>query len=217
MALAALPARDPGSRARLAETARRARSVVLAHDRVVELAGPLGELLPEGLVRGSVTVVAGEPGAGATSVALSLCAAVTAVGEWAAAVDLAGTLGGEAAAEAGVILDRFAVARRVPPDRWATVTAVLVDGMSVVMVEVPPHARAADARRLVARARERDVVLVPVVGFPSAWPAEARQRVLVEGGAWPGLGVGDGLLAPRAPTIRVLSHGTRERVGVLAS
>ena len=190
--------------------------MVLAHDRMLDIPGPLGQLLPEGLVRGSVTVVEGATGAGATSVALTLCAAVTAVGEWAAAVDLAGTLGGEAAAEAGVTLERFAVARRVPPDRWATVTSVLLDGMSLVVVEVPPRARPAEARRLVARARERGVVLVPLVGSPSAWPAEARQRVRVEGGSWPGLGVGHGLLAPRAPKIRVVSHGTRERVGVLA-
>lgn len=191
--------------------------MVLAHDRVLDLPGPLGLLLPEGLVRGSVTVVEGATGAGATSVALGLCAAVTAVGEWAAAVDLAGTLGGEAAAEAGVTLDRFAVARRIPPDRWATVTAVLLDGMSLVVVEVPRHARPADARRLVARARERGVVLVPLVELPSTWPAEARQRVLVEGGSWPGLGVGEGRLAPRAPKIQVVIHGTRERIGVLAS
>ncbi len=214
MALAALPARDPESRARLTEAAGRARSVVLAHERALGLPGPLGQLLPEGLVRGAVTVVEGDTGAGATTVALMLGAAVTAVGEWVAAVDLAGTLGGEAAAEAGVTLERFAVARRVPPDRWAATTAVLLDGMSLVVVEVPPRARPADARRLVARARERGVVLVPLVEFPSVWPAEARQRVQVEGGPWPGLEAGHGLLAPRAPQIRVVSHGARERVGV---
>ena len=64
------------------------------------------------MARGAVVGVEGMPGAGATSVALALAAAVTAVGEWAAAVDLDGTLGGRAAAEAGVALDRFAVVRR---------------------------------------------------------------------------------------------------------
>ena len=66
-----------------------------------------------------------------------LAAAVTAVGEWAAAVDLDGTLGALAAREAGVALDRFAVVRRVPPARWATVVAALLDGVSLVIAEVP--------------------------------------------------------------------------------
>ena len=65
--------------------------------------------------------VDGEPGAGASSVAFELAAAVTAVGEWAAAVDLDGSLGGRAAAEAGVALDRFAVVRppRARGSRWS--------------------------------------------------------------------------------------------------
>ena len=39
--------------------------------------------------------------------------------------------------------------------------AALLDGMSLVIAEVPRSVRAADARRLVARAREREVILVP--------------------------------------------------------
>ena len=218
MALAALPARDPASRARLAEVATRTRPVLLARDRALALPGPLGDVLG-GLVRGSVVALDGPAGAGATSVALALCAAVTAAGEWAAAVDLEGTLGGEAAAAAGVALERFAVARRVPPARWAAATAVLLDGVSLVVAEVPSRARPDEARRLVARARERGVVLVPLVGPDARWPADATQRVHVEGGAWPGLGSGSGLLTPRAPRVRVAGPGAaaRERRGVLAS
>ena len=216
MVLAALPARDPDARARLAEVAGRARPVVLARDRALAVPGPLGELLPDGLVRGSVAVVDGEPGTGATSVALSLCAAATGVGEWAAAVDLAGTLGGEAAAAAGVALDRFAVVRRVPPTRWATTVDILLDGVSLVVAEVPRHARPGDARRLEARARERGVVLVVLTGPQAPWPAGAASRLRVEGGPWPGLGAGHGLLAPRAPQVRVGDRGARERLGVRA-
>jgi hypothetical protein len=171
-------------------------------------------MLPE-LVRGSVVVVDGEVGTGATSAALSLCAAATDVGEWAAVLDLEGTLGGEAGAATGVALERFAVARRVPPDRWATAVAVLLDGMSVVVAEVPRHARAGDAHRLVGRARERQTVLVPLAGPRNPWPATATTRVHVEGGPWPGLDVGHGLLAARPPRVRVVA-GTRERAGVLA-
>ena len=154
---------------------RQAKPVVLARDRAVGLSGDLGELVPGGaLVRGSVLCVESDvPGAGSTTVAFELAAAVTAVGEWAAAIDLDGTLGALAAREAGVTLDRFAVVRRVPPARWATVVAALLDGMSLVMAEVPRGIGAADARRLVARARERDAVLV-VCRAGGRWPGRRR-------------------------------------------
>ena len=124
-------------------------------------------------------------GSGATTVAFELAAAVTAVGEWAAAVDLDGTLGVLAAAEAGVALERFAVVRRVPPTRWATVVAALLDGVSLVLAEVPRGVRPGDARRLVARAREREAVLV-VHERARTWPADAgahaaRRRRCVAG------------------------------------
>lgn len=122
----------------------------------------------------------GDQGAGATSVALSLAAAATAAGEWAAAIDLDGTLGGLAAGESGVALDRFAVVRRVPPARWAAVVAALLDGVGLVLAEVPVFVRLGDARRLVARARERDAVLVAL----GSWPAEAALRLSAEGAGW---------------------------------
>src|SRR5204863_192915 len=81
-------------------------------------------------------------------------------GEWAAAVDLDGTLGARAAEEAGVVLERFAVVRRVPPTRWAIVVAALLDGVSLVIADVPRGVSLGDARRLIARARERDAILV---------------------------------------------------------
>ncbi|MGH8986302.1 MAG: hypothetical protein ACRDY6_20860, partial [Acidimicrobiia bacterium] len=120
MTLAALPRRDEQARTHLEAVARQASPVVLARDQVLPVPGELGELIPA-LRRGSVVAVGGETGSGATTVALGLAAAATAAGEWAAAVEVEsaclGLLGGLAAAEAGVALDRFAVARRVPPTR----------------------------------------------------------------------------------------------------
>jgi len=194
----ALPDRSVAARARLAEVGRQARPVTLARDRVLTVGGVLAGVLPGGaLRRGATVVVAGAPGAGATTLALSLAAAATAAGEWAGAVDLDGTIGGEAAAAAGVALDRFAVARRVPPARWATVVAVLLEGLGLVVAEVPPHARVGDARRLVARARERGSVLVALERPCAAWPADATLRLRATGGAWPGLGAGEGTLGAR--------------------
>jgi hypothetical protein len=220
-----LPRRDVAAREHLDAVARGARPLVLARDRTVALpssaggtAGGLAELVPDGaVVRGSVLRVAGEPGAGSTTVAFELAAAFTAMGEWAAAVDLDGTLGALAAREAGVALERFAVVRRVPSTRWATVVAALLDGVSLVVAEVPRGVGLGDARRLVARARERESVLV-AYETRIRWPAESRFVVHADGSAWDGLGRDAGFLAGRRLQVRVEGRGaaTRPRVGELA-
>src|SRR5262249_50460986 len=141
--------------------------------RVLAVPDPLGARLPGGGVqRGTVVAVDGGPGAGATRIGFQLAAAATAAGEWAAAVGLDASLGGLAAGEAGVELDRFAVVRRVPPARWAAVGAALLEGISVVLAEVPADARVGDARRLLAPAGERGAGLVGL----GAWPAQAAAR-----------------------------------------
>jgi hypothetical protein len=214
VALTAQPLRDEQSRELLDRTARRARPVVLAGERVLVVPSPVGDLLPGGAIqRGTVVAVDGDPGAGATSVAFQLAAAATAAGEWAAAVELDASLGGLAARDAGVALDRFAVVRRVPPARWATVVAALVDGISVVLTEVPAFARVGDARRLHARARERGAVLVAM----GPWPAEAALRLRAGGSVWRGLGDGAGALAQRDQRVHVDGRGAaaREQVALV--
>ena len=208
VALAALPRRDERSREHLDNTARLTRPVVLAGERVLAVPGPLGALLPGGAVqRGTVVAVDGDPGAGATSVALELAAAATAAGEWAAAIELDASLGGLAAGEAGVELERFAVVRRVPPARWAAVVAALLDGFSVVLAEVPAYARVGDTRRLLARARERGGVLVAM----GPWPAEAALRLRAEGSVWRGLSAGAGVLVERDQRVHVDGRGAAAR------
>src|SRR5207244_2414320 len=131
--------------------------------------------------------------------ALTLAAAATYAGEWAAVVDPGGTLGARAAAAAGVELERLAVVRCGAPDRWAAVVAALLDGITVVVAAVPPHLRLGDARRLVARARERRSVLVAF----GAWPVEAAVRVHTGRCSWSGLEAGAGLLGTRDLHIEV--------------
>jgi len=214
-----LPRRDEAARAHLHDVARRAQPLVLARDRSVALGCALGELVPGGaVVRGSVLRVSGAPGAGSTTVAFELAAAFTALGEWAAAVDLDTTLGPLAAAEAGVALERFAVVRRVPPARWATVVAALLDGVSLVLAEAPRGLRSGDARRLEARARERESVLVVAESHGVAWPAGAAFSLHASGSAWDGLGRGSGFLTGRRLRVQVEGRGaaTRPRAGELA-
>jgi len=202
------PRRDEEARGHLRDAAVRARPLLLAGDRAVPLAGELRELVPGGaVVRGSVLGVRGEPGAGSTTLTFELAAALTATGEWAAAVDLDGTLGARAAEEAGVALERFAVVRRVPPTRWATVVAALLDGVSLVIADVPRGVSLGDARRLVARARERDAVLV-VQG--SAWPGEVAFTVHAASSVWVELSDA-GALTERRMHVRVEGRGAASR------
>lgn len=191
-----VPRRDPEARARLRAAAARAAPPVLARDRLLRVGGELGNVLPAGGIRRGATVALdGPPGAGSTTIACTLAAAATSAGEWAAVVDPDGTFGARAAADAGVALERCAFIREVSADRWATVVAALLDGVTLVIADTPPALRAGDARRLTARARERAAVFVPL----GAWPAEASVRVCARGGEWRI----DGLLAPRSLEVEV--------------
>jgi len=204
--------RGPG----LAEVAQRVRPVVLAGERRLAVPGPLGGVLPGGgLQRGSVVRVEGMPGAGATSLVLALLAAATAAGEWAAVVDGESLIGGLAAAEAGVALERLAVVRSVPAAVYGRVVATLLDGVAVVAAFVPRGFRPADARRLEARARERAGVLVAA----GAWPGEAALRLRAEHSSWSGLGRGEGLLGERVLRVSARGRGAavRERVAELVT
>jgi hypothetical protein len=185
--------------------------MALAGERRLAVPGPLGEILPGGgLQRGSVVRVEGAAGSGATSLLLSLLAAATAAGEWAAMVDPEGVLGGLAAAEAGVALERLAVVREVPAAVYGRVVAALLDGMTMVGAAVPRGLRLSDARRLEARARERAAVLVAA----GPWPGEAALRLRAEHSSWTGLGRGEGLLGERVLRVTVSGRGAagRERV-----
>jgi len=206
-----LPRRDEHARAQLAAVGAARAPLVLARDRTLTVPGPLGAVIPT-LTRGTVVAVGGRLGAGATSTALGLAAAATAAGEWAALVDGSGSLGALAAAEGGVDLARFVVVRDVPRERWATVVAALLDGVSVVIAEMPRGVRPADARRLLARARERSAVLVALAADVRAWPVEAGMRIVAAGGVWSGLGEGDGTLAARVGHWTVSDRGHAPRV-----
>ena len=124
-----VPRRDVEARARLSAVGAAKAPLVLARDRSIAVPGPLAAVVPS-VQRGTVVAVGGAMGSGATSTVLGFAAAATAVGEWAAVVDGSGSLGGLAAAAAGVDLARLAVVRDVPRDRWSTVVAALLDGVT---------------------------------------------------------------------------------------
>jgi hypothetical protein len=187
----------PDPRAAVHELARRSTPAVLARQRALPLMSALHPLLGPGLRRGSTITVAGS-----TSLLLALAAAASGAGSWVAAVGMP-TLGLLAAAELGVVLDRFALVPD-PGREWPTVTAALVDAFDIVLIRPPPHVRPGDARRLATRARERGaVLLVAGAGWPGPDVHLSTTRV-----DWTGLDAGHGYLRARRMAVR--AEGRRD-------
>ncbi len=188
---------------------------VLAGERLLPVVPALEDLFPGGGVRRGSTVAV----SGSTSLALAVLAGPSAAGSWCAAVGLP-ALGLMAAAEMGVALERLALVPW-PGAEWAAVVAALLDALDVVVVGAGTGAgagwrvRPGDARRLVARARERGSVLL-VVG---AWEgADVRLSVgglsqdQVQGRSqWHGLGTGHGHLRSRMVEVRAEGRGAASR------
>jgi hypothetical protein len=190
-----------GDQTALAAAAQRARPVALAREHVLPVLDALVPVLPDaGLRRGTVVAVGGTA---ATSLALALAAAPSAVGSWVGAVGMP-SLGLLAASELGVALERLLLVAAPPPGEWATVVATLVDGVDVVLVRLPRSVRTGDARRLQARARQRGAVLI-VVGPPG--PLEPDVALAVDDEEWVGLEVGAGHLQGRR--VGVVTAGRR--------
>jgi len=161
---------------------------------------PLAPLLPGGgLRRGSVVAVRGS-----MALLLALLSAATARGVWAAVVGV-GDLGVLAAAEAGVVVQRLALVPR-PGSDPAPVTAALLDGVGLVALagadRISPGAR----RSLVARARQRGSVLLPL----GRWPG-AEIELDCHAGTWHGAAAGYGRLRSREVMVRAVGRGVAAR------
>jgi hypothetical protein len=193
--------------ATLGGLAERVRPVTLAREQLLPVAPALEPLLPRGgLRRGSVVAVQAGPGtSGATSLALSLAAEASAAGSWVAGVGLR-SIGLAAAAEMGVALERFVLVAAPDRDAWPTVVAALVDGFDLVVVDPGRGLRPVDARRLVARARERGAVIVSLGGSD-----HADLRLQVTGTRWDGLEDGHGHLRGRRVTVEAGGRGEASR------
>ena len=184
----------------LQELARRNGPVSLAGEHVLPVLPALEALLPGGRLRRGSTVAV----AGSTTLALALVAGPSGAGSWGAVVGLP-SLGLAAAAEAGVALDRLALVASPGPD-WPAVVAALLDALDVVVVRPPARVRAATARGLGARARERGAVLVPV----GAWEG-ADVRLRATASRWEGVGEGHGHLRARRVEVRAEGRGAAAR------
>jgi hypothetical protein len=194
---------------------QRARLVLDQHQRAVDAAkarqilpvrAELADLLPlHGLRRGSTVVVRGS-----TTVLLALLAEATAGGSWAAVVGMP-DLGLLAAAELGVAIPRLAVIPKPGPD-FGDVVAALLDGMDLVAVAAPTgssrrHRPRPDlARRLSARARHRESILISF----GNWPGADLELDCTEA-TYAGLRSGHGHLVAREITVTVRGRGIATR------
>ena len=205
----------------LGAAAARTRPITLAETRRMEVRGALGGLFPSGGFQRGITVgVDSRAGvAGSMSLALAVTGGIMAGDgcSWAAAVGFP-SLGLVAAAELGVPLDRLALVAE-PGERWPLVVASLLDGVDLVLLSQPARVRPPDARRLVARARERGSVLLLVE--PSkrmGWPESPDVYLDVESASWQGLGAGHGNLRARRLEVSVggrrLAGGRHRRVSL---
>lgn len=191
----------------LRRAAEHATPVTLAGERSLPVLDALDPLLPAGLRRGVTATVEGGPGS--TSLALALGAAASQAGSWVGLVGVP-AVGLLAATELGLAPERLLVVPEVPAPSAATVAAALLDAVDVVYLRAGAIG-APDARRLVARAREREAVLVPL---GPRWPLGADVRLAVAEPDWTGLagdGTGAGRLTARQVTVTASGKGVYAR------
>ena len=161
------------------------------------VASALQSLLPEGLPRGNTVHVAGS-----VSLLLALLGAASAEGAWCALVGFP-PISAEAADEYGVELSRLAIVPQPGPG-WATAIGALLDAVDVVATRPPPRVVPGDVRRLAARARSHESVLMP---FGAEWPG-AEVRLQLSEGRWEGIDEdGDGRLRQRGVVVTATGRG----------
>lgn len=177
------------------------------------VAGALRPVLPGGLRRGSTVAVSGS-----VSLLLALLGAASGDGAWCALVGFP-RISAEAAREYGIELRRLAIvpAPDLVPSGWLTAVGALLDAVDIVAAR-PPLARSSarlappDVRRLGARARSKDAVLMPYLAGAEdpGWPG-ADVRLHASGGAWSGIGEGTGRLRARRLEITASGKGQAAR------
>ena len=184
--------------------AERVRPVASSRTRLLPALPPIAALLPDGgLRRGAVVRCTGPA---ASSLAMAVAAGPSAAGSWCATVGM-DEVGILAAAGYGLDLERLVVVRAAPAE-WAVAAAVLVDGLDLVVLVPPRHARSAAARTIVARARDRGAVVLVVEELPGL-PAELE--LAVEAARWHGLAEGAGRLQSRRVTVVARGRGPAVR------
>lgn len=138
-----------------------------------------------------------------TTLAMALLAGPSGTGSWCAVVGVP-SFSVEAATDFGIDLDRLILVPQ-PGDQWLTVTAALVDVVSVILTQAPKHLTPSDTARLRARLRQRDAALIALGNWP-----HSDSTLSVSGSSWDGLGSGTGHLRTR--WMRITASGQSGRI-----
>ena len=155
----------------------------------------LAGVLPNGLRRGSTVAVSGS-----MSLLLATLGTASADGAWCALVGFP-AVSAEAAAEYGIDLSRLAIVRAAG-SAWTTAVGALIDAVDIVAAR-PPRLVPGDVRRLAARVRTREAVLIP---YGDDWPG-ADVRLHASQGRWSGIGDGTGRLRSRRLLVQAEGRG----------
>ncbi|MHA7248707.1 hypothetical protein [Arthrobacter tecti] len=137
-----------------------------------------------------------------TTLAMALLAGPSGAGAWCSVVGMP-AFSVEAAAGFGIALDKLVLVPQ-PGDQWLTVTAAMVDVVSIILTRAPEHVTPSDASRLMARLRQRGAALVTM----GPWP-QSEATLSVTGSNWQGLGSGTGHL--RSRRMRITAHASTGR------
>lgn len=198
----------------LRELQERLGPVTLSTEQLLTVPEPLLPLFPfGGLQKGSSV---GFNGAGSTSVALTLAAAVLGDNQWMAIIGFE-EIGLLAASELGVRLDRLLLVTTTAPNELTPTVAALVEAVDIIALSPRRQVDRRDARRLTARARERGTVLFHLDGGDT-WPEAMHLRLATEPEGWEGLGDGHGHLRQRRLSVSATgrrSAAQRRQVSVL--
>ncbi len=173
------------------------KPVTLAGERTLPVPAALSTLFPwGGLQRGTTLAVDGPAG---WSLAMALLAEALGDEGWLAIVGVP-DFNLVAAADYGIRLDRVLVVQDPGVGRWGTVVATLLESVEVVAVAPTSTVGAKDVRRLTARAREQESILLHLDGG-ARWPTMADLTLSADVAGWEGLGMGHGHLQARRVTI----------------
>ncbi len=137
--------------------------------------------------------------AGCGALLIALLAEPSREGYWCGVIGMP-EFGVEAAAHAGVALDRLALVPD-PDEQWLAATAALVEALPVVAVRPSGRVSEGDAARLMSRLRDREAVLL----VDGPWP-RSEARLTASQPRWWGVAAGYGHLEGREVTVTATSR-----------
>jgi hypothetical protein len=173
----------------------------LAHEETLPVTSDLKSIFPQGIRRGITISV------GSTSLLLLLLSAPTQAGSWAGIAGFP-NIGVVAAEEMGVELKRCAFIPDFTENSAAKVVAALIDAVDVVVIHRTNGIQIADARRLIARARERKCVLVL---SKTSWQSITPLTLKINSSTWEQTANGKGRLQGRQVEIIAEGRGVMSR------